>query len=95
MGRTEGGACRFTVHGRVQGVGFRYSTVQRARMLKLAGYVRNRVDGSVEVWAEGSDTALNSLYAWLQQGPTMARVERVERDDFALTGKYKGFSVTY
>jgi acylphosphatase len=95
MGKAEKRAGRFTVYGRVQGVGFRYSTVQRAQALKLAGYVRNRPDGSVEVWAEGADPALDSLYAWLRRGPSMARVDRVDRDDFAPTGNYRGFSVTY
>ncbi|WP_319415445.1 acylphosphatase [Marispirochaeta aestuarii] len=95
MGTAEGSACRFTVHGRVQGVGFRYSTVRRAQTLRLAGYVRNRADGSVEVWAEGTAGALDSLYAWLQRGPSMARVDRVDRDHFAPSGRYRGFSVTY
>jgi acylphosphatase len=42
------------VHGRVQGVGYRATTMDEARRLNLAGWVRNRIDGSVEVLAEGS-----------------------------------------
>ncbi len=95
MQRTDFNACRFLVYGRVQGVGFRYSTVRRAQALRLAGYVRNRADGSVEVWAEGSGDSLNSLYSWLRCGPSMARVDRVDREALAPTGNYRGFSVTY
>lgn len=68
----------FLVHGRVQGVGFRWNTVRAARELDLVGTVRNRADGSVEVHAEGSADALARLRAWLESGPPAARVESVE-----------------
>ncbi len=88
-------AARFRVHGRVQGVGFRYSAQDRARKLALRGYVRNCADGSVELFAEGERAQLEKLAAWLEQGPPMSRVRRVDRDDLTPTGRYQKFSVTY
>jgi len=64
--------------GRVQGVSFRYYTVQKAQELQLVGWVMNRQDGqSVEVVAEGNRERLETLYAWLHQGSPAARVEKV------------------
>lgn len=68
----------FRVHGRVQGVGFRWSTTRRAEELELAGTVRNCPDGTVEVHARGGEESLRRLESWLHQGPRSARVERVE-----------------
>lgn len=69
---------RLRVHGRVQGVGFRYFVMQRAREQGVAGWVRNRTDGTVEalVWAEG-DT-LERLLAAIREGPCYGRVDRLE-----------------
>ena len=67
------------IHGRVQGVGFRFSACERALQLGLRGWVRNRRDGSVEVMAAGDTDALRAFEAWLHHGPPAARVERVQR----------------
>jgi acylphosphatase len=69
---------RYRVLGDVQGVGFRAFVWREARQLDLAGWVRNRCDGSVEVLAEGSPLALDRLAEFLASGPRMSRVERVE-----------------
>ena len=68
-------ARRFTVHGRVQGVFFRDSEAQR---LGINGHAVNLPDGTVEVLAAGPADALAELERWLQKGPPMARVTRVE-----------------
>jgi acylphosphatase len=65
------------VTGRVQGVGFRFTTVDQARRLGVRGWVRNRVDGSVEVEAEGERAALEALAGFLQEGPRGAWVDHV------------------
>ncbi|NND90426.1 MAG: acylphosphatase [Granulosicoccus sp.] len=65
------------VCGRVQGVWFRGATRQQGRRLGVSGVARNRVDGSVQVIAEGSDEALQKLAQWLQVGPEHARVDSV------------------
>jgi acylphosphatase len=56
------------VHGRVQGVGFRYSTQAEARTLGVLGYARNLDDGSVEVLAWGEAEQVDALIAWLKAG---------------------------
>lgn len=68
---------RAVVRGRVQGVGFRYSTQEEATRLGLAGWVRNLPDGGVEVEAEGDGAALEDLLRFLAQGPRMAHVQSV------------------
>ncbi len=66
------------VEGRVQGVGFRASTVAAARRLGLGGWVRNLPDGRVELKAWGDQAALAQLREWLRQGPPFARVDRLD-----------------
>ncbi|RJS92959.1 acylphosphatase [Salinisphaera sp. Q1T1-3] len=67
----------FRVSGTVQGVGFRVATQQTARRLSLAGWVRNRADGDVELVAAGKPRALDELTDWLHAGPAAARVTHV------------------
>ncbi len=66
------------VYGHVQGVGFRYFTQQQALRLGLRGRARNLPDGSVTVLACGEPLAIESLLAWLQQGPRSATVTHTE-----------------
>ena len=63
------------VEGSVQGVGFRGSTVGKARQLELSGLVFNRPDGAVEVHARGPAARLDQLADWLEHGPALAEVE--------------------
>ena len=65
------------VHGRVQGVGFRWYIVEAARELGLSGWVKNRSDGKVELAAAGSREALEKLNAAVRSGPRGARIEEV------------------
>jgi acylphosphatase len=83
------------VHGRVQGVGFRYSTIIKAREIGVDGYVRNMDDGSVEVLAEGNEEKLQILLDWLQVGPPGAIVRHVESHPVAYSGVYNGFGIDY
>jgi acylphosphatase len=69
------------VRGRVQGVGFRWYVLEMARELKLAGWVRNRPDGNVEIAAAGDRDALAKLESAVKAGPAGARVEEVRRLD--------------
>jgi acylphosphatase len=66
------------VHGVVQGVGFRVSCAQRARDRRVAGWVRNRSDGTVEAVLEGDDDAVASLVEWCARGPRGAEVSSVD-----------------
>ncbi len=84
-----------TVHGRVQGVNFRYYTLHRARELGLTGYVRNLWNGSVEVVAEGPRAGVEELLAFLHVGPRSAYVTRVDTRWPAPTGEFSRFEVRY
>jgi len=68
----------FKVHGRVQGVYFRASAVERAQALGLTGWVKNCPDGSVEGLAEGQRGNLEKMIAWCGEGPAGAKVTNVE-----------------
>jgi len=70
-------AARIQVFGRVQGVGFRYFTRQRAMELGLRGRASNLADGSVEVFAVGESSDVEQLIQWLRQGPPSAAVDRI------------------
>lgn len=69
---------RVVVRGRVQGVGFRAWTVAQARTLGLAGWARNRLDGSVEMVLSGPAAAVEAMTAACRRGPLVARVDAVE-----------------
>lgn len=82
------------LHGRVQGVGFRWWCARTARGLGLNGTVENCTDGSVEVRAEGPEEALERFRERLAVGPPMARVDRIE--PFDLNGEpqsVEGFEI--
>lgn len=81
------------VTGRVQGVGFRYFVVDRARALALSGCVVNMVDGSVRCVAEGPEDALLRLLSALRDGPPGARVASIGEAWSAPTGEFDGFRV--
>lgn len=70
-------AKQFLITGKVQQVGFRAHTQRQAERLGITGYARNLADGRVEVWAEGDRDGLQALLAWLQHGPTEAKVDEV------------------
>jgi acylphosphatase len=72
---------RLRITGRVQGVGFRASTVVTARALGLSGWVANRSDASVETVAEGDDAVVAAFIRWCHHGPPAARVDSVEVSD--------------
>ena len=83
------------VRGHVQGVCFRAETIAMARSLGLAGYARNLPDGTVEVLAAGEPAALAALTAFLEQGPAIARVDRVTYDWEDTTPVSTRFSIRY
>jgi acylphosphatase len=76
----------------VQGVGFRWATWETASRLGLAGWVRNRSDGSVECWAEGEEDVVGALVAWLHEGPVGSGVGEVAVEE-APPGGLEGFEI--
>lgn len=83
---------QYRITGRVQGVGFRYFTLKRARALGLAGTVKNETDGSVTVVARGKEKDLEVFEDHLRTGPSFASVDAVtvEETDQPVSG---GFDV--
>ncbi len=74
-------ATHLILHGRVQGVFYRDWTMETARALGLTGWVRNRRDGSVEAHLEGEDSAVDRMIEAMRDGPSCARVDRIEQAD--------------
>lgn len=74
---------RVSIFGRVQGVGYRAWTEQRARQLGLRGWVRNRLDGSVEALFSGELNGVSQMIRACEEGPSVARVERIRQQDEA------------
>jgi acylphosphatase len=83
------------VSGRVQGVGFRYSTQAMGQRLQLVGWVRNQADGSVATHAQGDKSAVANFVAYLQEGPRAARVDSVEVAAIEPDPSLSGFQVRY
>jgi acylphosphatase len=79
---SEPRAIRCLVSGRVQRVGYRAATVDRATALELDGSVRNLPDGRVEVVVAGEPDAVETLVAWLWKGPPAAAVSAVVLEDW-------------
>jgi acylphosphatase len=69
---------RLIVHGRVQGVGFRWAIARAAESRGVAGWAQNRTDGTVEAVLEGEPEAVDSVVRLTREGPRGAQVERVD-----------------
>jgi len=87
-------AAHLIIHGRVQGVGYRFYTQEMAGNLSLTGWVRNLPDGDVEAFVEGSRQDIETFIKGLEKGPTMARVESVSVDWPPPQGHATEFSIT-
>lgn len=78
--------------GRVQGVGFRYTTLQIAREFEVAGFVRNLVDGRVQLEAEGRRPEIDAFVAAIEER-MHGYVRRVERSSEAREPLFSGFAI--
>jgi len=83
------------IHGDVQGVGFRYFVIDRARPLGVRGWVRNRPDGSVEITAEGERRNLEELLDVARRGPRGATVTDVDVEWAAASGTLGPFEINH
>lgn len=80
------------IRGLVQGVGFRWSFCREAERLGLAGWVRNRHDGSVEALVRGTPAAVEAMTAWARHGPPAARVSAVDCSEGDAAAELDGFT---
>jgi acylphosphatase len=88
-------AIRAIVSGRVQGVGYRYRTLEEAGRLSLSGWVRNLPSGQVEVLAQGPAVVVDHLVTWLEDGPRWASVSGVEVEPADPEGGLEAFEVRF
>ena len=79
------------IHGRVQGVCFRDSMRREAHRLGVAGWVRNRSDGTVEAVVQGEPADVDAMVRWAQRGPELAQVTHV--DIMPGNGTYTSFEI--
>lgn len=82
-----------TLHGQVQGVGYRVAAVRKATAIGVTGTVWNESDGSVVVVAEGLPRKLETFLLWAESGPPAARVTLRELTWTSATGQYDSFGV--
>ena len=83
------------IHGRVQGVFFRMETKRAAKKYGVAGWVRNKRDGTVEALFEGDEHQVDMMLEWCKTGPPLAKVEKLDINGQAYTGEFHQFDVVY
>ncbi len=94
MSKTGGKfAKRYVISGRVQGVGFRFFAEHAAHRLGICGYVKNRWDGKVEVYAIGNEMALEEFRLQLAEGPRSAHVTNIEETDEVVDKHFSMFTI--
>lgn len=95
MTPTRFGAAEVIVEGRVQGVGYRTFAQRRAQDRQLTGYAVNLHTGCVKIRVEGHQESIDGYIRDLEQGPPLARVERVSVTALPYSGRYAQFSVRF
>jgi acylphosphatase len=83
---------KINIYGKVQGVGFRYSALQKANELGITGFVKNRTNGSVYIEADGETEILERFVLWCKEGPSWSCVDEVIVVDIPFND-YKSFGV--
>ena len=86
-------AIRIVVHGRVQGVGFRYFVFGEASRRSIRGYVRNKADGSVEIVACGESRTVGEFRTCVQSGPIHSIVEKFDVTPMPVSENYESFKI--
>lgn len=83
------------IHGKVQGVGYRFYATRVARRLGLKGWIQNMRDGSVEALVEGEKKAIDDWLDELREGPRFAEVTKIDQQSKEFTGKLPDFDVKF
>lgn len=80
------------IHGKVQGVYYRGSMREAAARLGITGWVRNRLDGTVEAVVQGDPESVATILRWAERGPAAAKVERVDASEVEAAESFHEFS---
>ena len=88
-------AAHIIVHGRVQGVGFRFFVRDQESVFEVTGWVKNLYDGTVEIHAEGEKDVLKSFIERIRKGPMFGLVSELTVNWIEPTGKYSNFSIQF
>lgn len=83
------------IHGKVQGVGYRFFATRVARRLGLKGHVQNLRDGTVEAIVEGESQAIDDWIEELREGPRYAEVSKIDQEKREFRGTYGDFDVKF
>ena len=83
----------FIIRGDVQGVGFRYFTQKNASLYGINGWVRNKIDGTVEIDAEGSETNMTEFIKAVERGNRYSLVESINTEKLSDMEYYKSFHI--
>ncbi|MCM2680648.1 acylphosphatase [Echinimonas agarilytica] len=87
-------AVKTYVSGRVQAVGFRFHTMEKAGQLNVCGFAQNLPDGRVYVYAEGHKNQLQNLVDWLEEGPETSEISSLSVEWLAAPeGQYQDFQI--
>jgi acylphosphatase len=86
---------RIRVHGRVQGVYYRATAREKAVELGLTGWVRNLLNGNVELLCEGCGQDVDAMAEWCRTGPAGARVDTIELSWEEAKGDFRDFAIRY
>lgn len=83
------------IHGKVQGVGYRFFATRVARRLGLKGWIQNNRDGTVEASVEGEKTVIDEWVEELREGPRYAEVTQIDQESKEFTGRLPDFDVKF
>ena len=83
---------KINIYGKVQGVGFRYSALQKANEIGVRGFAKNRTDGSVYMEVEAEPELLEQFIYWCKQGPSWSRVDDIKVMDIPFNN-YREFCI--
>lgn len=83
------------VYGDVQGVGFRWKAREMARSMNLTGYSKNLPDGTLEIIAQGDKKTLEKYLEWVEIGPSLARVDKIDSEFRTPQKKYADFKIEW
>jgi acylphosphatase len=85
----------FQIHGKVQGVSFRYYTRKEAHKLSIRGTVKNLFNGDVEVYAQGDNQALNRFEKFLKTGSSLAHIKSIKKKEIESNKVFRSFEIIY